>query len=786
MTTTSLGSSTRRKEDHRFITGRGRYVEDMRAPGMLHAAFVRSPYAHARVERIDVAAALAMPGVAAVLTSADLPECAAPIPPSIVSPASFRQAPHQVFGDPIARYVGEVVAVVAADDPYLAVDAAAAVIVDYAPLPSVAGIAAALAADAPRVFESWPDNVAGVSAAMLSEPEAGFADSAVVVDARLSLARVSGVPIEPRGALAVPDGADGKFTIWAPTQSPYRLRADVAAVLGAPEERVRVIAADTGGGFGIKGHTYAEDLIVAALARRLGRPIKWIETRSEHFLTASPDRGQEHVARLGLGGDGRITAIETSFTRDHGAYLPLGEVIPRNTINHLPGPYRVPALRASATNVVTHTVLSGAYRGSGRPEAVFVTERLLDRGARALGIDPAEIRRRNLIRPDEMPHRTGLVYRDGTPVVYDPADYVAAFDGLLAAFDYAEWRRRQREQRASARPIGVGLAAYVHASGVGPFEGADVRVDSGGAVHVYIGVSSQGQAHETTLAQIAAFELGVEPDRVFVVAGDTAGLPYGMGTGGSRVAANAGPAVSRSSREVAQKARRVAAELLECAAEDVVLEGGRAHVAGVSERGVSLGELSRAALRNASLVRAGSPGLQACGYFAPESVTFGFGAQAAALEVDVETGVVKILRYVATHDCGRAINPMVVEGQLHGGIAQGIGTALGEALIHDQEGQLLTGTLMDYVIPLAADIPSIEAHILSYPSTRNELGIKGVGESGIIAPPAAIANAIEDALWDRGARISGVPATAFRIWEAIHAAESTTAHAPAHSTGRSE
>jgi aerobic carbon-monoxide dehydrogenase large subunit len=413
-------------------------------------------------------------------------------------------------------------------------------------------------------------------------------------------------------------------------------------------------------------------------------------------------------------------------------------------------------------------VFGAAYRGSGRPEANFVLERLLDRGARALGIDPAEIRRRNMIRPDEMPYRTGLVYRDGTPVSYDPADYLGSFERLLADFGYDDWRKRQRETAGSARPLGVGLAAYVQGTGVGPFESADIRIDGTGAVHVHIGVSSQGQSHETTMAQIAAAELGVDPERVFVVAADTTLLPYGNGTGGSRVAANAGPSVAKTAREVAGKARVVAAEMLECAAADVVLAGGRAHVAGVPQRGVALADLAKAAVRSKTLLREARPGLQACGYFAPETVTFAFGAQACALEVDVETGRVRILRYLAVHDCGRAINPMVVDGQLHGGLAGGIGTALMEDLRYDRDGQLLTGSLMDYAIPAAADLPDFETRSLAFPSTRNDLGIKGVGESAIIAPPAAIANAVEDALQDRGADILEIPITPSRVWRALH------------------
>lgn len=764
---TPLGSPLRRKEDHRFITGRGRYVEDLRFPAMLHAAFVRSPHAHARVRGIDATAARAMAGVAAVYTARDLPECAQPVPPSIASPAGFRSTAQPVFADPLVRYVGEVVAAVVAADPYAAADGAAAVVVDYEPLPAAGTMSRALAAGAPRVFDTWPDNVAGLSTARVGDPAAGFAGADVVIEAKLGLARVHGVPIETRGIVATPEGPDGRLTLWTSSQSPYGLRAVVAGAFGLHEEQVRVVVVDTGGGFGIKGHAYSEDLIVAAAARRLGRPVKWAESRREHFLTASPDRGQQHVARLGLMRDGAIAAVATRFTREHGAYVASGEVVTRNTINHLPGPYRIPSLEVTASNVVTHAVFGGAYRGSGRPEASFVLERLLDRGARALGMDPAELRRRNMIRADEMPYRTGLAYRDGVPVSYDPADYVGSFDRLLADFDYEHWRRRQRETAASARPIGVGLAAYVQGTGVGPFESADVRVDPTGAVHLHLAVSSQGQSHETTMAQIAAAELGVDPDRVFVIAADTTLLPYGNGTGGSRVAANAGPSVARAAREVAGKARVVAAEMLECAPADVVLAAGRAHVAGVPQRGVALGDLARAAVRSRTLLREARPGLQACGYFAPETVTFAFGAQACALEVDVETGRVRILRYLAVHDCGRAINPAVVDGQLHGGLAGGIGTALTEAVVYDDDGQLLTGSLMDYAIPLAADLPAFETRALAFPSTRNDLGIKGVGESAIIAPPAAVANAVEDALSGRGVEVLEVPVTPSRVWEAL-------------------
>jgi carbon-monoxide dehydrogenase large subunit len=769
----AFGHAALRKEDQRFVTGRGRYVDDMKLAGCLHAAFVRSPHAHARVKSIDLTAARAMPGVVAIYTASDLPECKAPIPAATPSPASFRSAPQSVFGEPIVRHPGEVVAVVLADTAVQAVDAAEAVMVDWAPLPAAPDLASASAPGAPRVFEEWPDNQAGASTAQVGEPAPALDAAAVVVEAELELARVVGAPIEPRGILIVPEGPDGRFTVWIPSQGPYGLRAALAAALELPEERVRIICTDSGGGFGIKGHAYAEDQILAAASRRLARPVRWMETRREHFLSGSPDRGQRHRARLGVDGEGRIAAIETRFARDHGAYLPLGEVITRNTINHLPGPYRVPHLAASGQNVVSHSLFGGAYRGSGRPEAAFVMERLLDRAARRLGLDPAEIRRRNFVPPDAMPYRTGLVYRDGTPVSYDPADYPESFERLLEAFDYAGWRKRQAERQAGPARLGIGLGCYVQGTGVGPFEGADVRVDTAGNVQVTIGVSSQGQAHETTMAQIAAAELGVDLTRVSVVAGDTASLPFGNGTGGSRVAANSGPAVAKSSREVAARARRVAAELLECAPADIVLAGGRVHVTGMPARSLGLGEVARAAARSKTLVREGQPGLQVCGYFSPESVTFAFGAHACAVEVDTDTGAVRVLRYLALHDCGRAINPLVVEGQLQGAMAQGIGTALMEELVHDESGQLLSGSFMDYALPAAADLPALETMTVSFPSTRNELGIKGVGESGIIAPPAAIANAVEDALADLGVEITRVPVTRARLWEALATARAS-------------
>jgi len=768
--TAPIGLSVKRREDRRLLTGRGHYVDDVRLPHLCHAAIVRSPHAHARIVGVDARRATALPGVLAVFTIVDLPECAAAVP-SLVTSTRFRPYVQPAIAGPKVRHAGEAVAVVVADDVYRAADAAEVVDVRYAVLPAVATVEAALAKGAARVFDEWPDNVAGPSAGAVGDVTRGFAQAHVVVEARLSVPRVAAMPIEPRGVVAQPDAPDGRLTVWASTQMPFAVRAAVAAALDLAEEQVRVIAPDVGGGFGAKGHVYPEDVLIPAVARRLGRAVKWIETRREHFLATAPDRDQHHQLRLGVASDGAIAAIETTFTRDGGAYPVLGDVITLNTINHLPGPYRVAHLKGSAVNVVTHKTFTGAYRGAGRPEVAYVLDRLLDRAARRLGMDPAELRRRNLIRFDEMPYTTGLRYRDGIPIVYDPADYPAAFDRLLARFGYDEWRAAQKGRRASPRPIGIGLSAYLEGTGIGPFEGADVRIDPSGMVYLQIGVSSQGQSHETTLAQVCAAELGVDTERVVVVGGDTAALGYGNGTIASRVAAVAGPAVARTSREVARKARLVAGELLECAPTDVVFADGRAHVAGMAGRSIELGELARGSLRSPTLLLEGAPGLHACAFFRPETVTWAFGAHACALEVDVETGAVRLLRYAAVHDCGRPLNPMVVEGQLHGGIVQGIGAALGEELIYDGGGQLLTGSLMDYGVPKADEVPPLDVVALDFPSTRNEMGIKGVGESGIISPVPAIANAVEDALADRDVAIERVPLTAASVWEALRSAQ---------------
>jgi carbon-monoxide dehydrogenase large subunit len=759
-----IGLSPRRKEDRPLLVGGGRYLDDLTRPGLLHLGVARSPHARARVARVKTDAARARPGVVAALAAADLPEVATAIPTPYGKTPHSRPFMPPVLARDAVSYVGEPVAVVVADDPYRLADALEALVVDYEVQPAVVAADAALAG-AVRVHQDWPDNVAVVARGAVGDAERALAGADVVVHERFRHARITAMPIEPRGALAYRDPETDTLVVWSSTQSPFKIRDALTAVLGLPAERIRVRVPDVGGAFGPKGEVYPEEVLVAALALRLDRPVKWVETRREHFLATGHDREQAHEARMGLRRDGTIVAVDDAFRADVGVFPGEDDGLTLNTVNHLPGPYRVPHYRSVGVSLCTNKTFNAAYRGAGRPEAVFVMERLMDIGARRLGLDPAEIRRRNLVRPGEMPYRSGLTYKDGTPVAYDPGDFPAGFERALELIGYREYRARQAAEPAGRRRIGLGLACYAQGTGLGPYEGATVRVDPSGHVYVLVGVAAQGQGHATTLAQVCAAELGVPLDQVTVVGGDTQAMPFGMGTGGSRVAANAGPAVARTAREVRAKAARIAAELLECAPGDVRIDQGRAFVVGAPGRAVPLGRVARAAIRTRTFRDGGSgePGLTSCAYFYPDTVTWAFGTQAAAVEVDLDTCEVRLVAYVAVHDSGRPINPAIVEGQLHGGVAQGIGAALWEELVYDGEGQLVTGSLMDYGMPKADQLPPIVTALLEHPSTINDLGIKGVGESGTIAPAAAIANAVEDALAGLGVRIREVPVTAARL-----------------------
>ncbi|HEV8475001.1 MAG TPA: xanthine dehydrogenase family protein molybdopterin-binding subunit [Methylomirabilota bacterium] len=760
-----IGASPPSRDTRRFVAGAGRYVDDLTRPGVVHLGVVRSTHAHARIVRVDGRAALRRPGVLAVWSAADLPEAAHPVTTASTGAHKDRPFVMPLLAGERARYVGEPVAVVVAETAYQLADAVEAVSVEYAPLPPLVD-ARASRASGTRLHDGWPDNVGVEVRGAVGDVQQALAQPDVVaVRERFRHARLAAVPIETRGVLAEHDPVSGVLTVWASIQSPYSQRETIARVLDLPAEQVRVIVPDVGGAFGPKGQVYDDEVLVALAARRLGRPVKWVEGRREDFQSVGHDRAQEHDATIAFARDGTIAALDVTFLADVGAYPMMGNGLTANTVNHMPGPYRVPHYRARGESVVTTTMFNAAYRAAGRPEANFVMERLMDIGARRLGLDPADVRRRNLVRPAEMPYRPGLTYKDGVGVTYDPGDFPAAFERMLRVFGYDEWRKRQVATARSARPIGVGLACYAQGTGLGPFEGATVRVDSRGAVHVLIGVAAQGQGHATTLAQIAAESLGARLEDVTVLGGDTSLLPYGMGTGGSRVIVNAGPAVARAAAEVRDRAAAVAAEIFECAPADVRIEASRAFVAGVPDRALPLGRLAQAAIRSKALASAtGEPGLNACTWFYPDTVTWAFGGQACAVEVDVETCHVRLLRHVVLHDPGRAINPAIVEGQLQGGAAQAIGAALAEEVVYDAQGQLLTGSLMDYAIPKAADLPWLEVALDPHPSIVNPLGVKGVGESGCIAGASAVANAVEDALADRGVVIREVPVTPARLY----------------------
>jgi aerobic carbon-monoxide dehydrogenase large subunit len=769
-----IGQSLRRREDERLLRGQGRYVADIELPGQAHVAFVRSPFARARISAVDAGPALELPGVIAVLTREDVPD--GPLPPFLWdSPPEKLVAALQPELRPChppllaeqALYVGQAVAMVIAESRYVAEDAAELVEVDWDPLDPVVTLEAALAPGADVVHEGWADNVAVRFAVRKGEVQPALDGAALVVRERFSVQRQAGIPIETRGAIAEYAADSGRLTLWSATQNSHPLRRAMSRVSGIELERVRVIAPDVGGGFGIKGVLYPEDLLVGLAAIKLGRPVKWVEDRYEHMQSAVHAREQVHEIELGLSERGEIVALRDRILVDTGAYNPLGLVIPYNTIAHLMGPYRVPAFEATAEGVITNKTPTAPYRGAGRPEAVFAVERSLDIAARTLGIDRVELRERNLVRPDEMPFQAGILYRDAEPLVLDGGDYPAV---LRRAAELVGWGERLPEAADGRRLVGRGVGIYVEGTGIGPYEGALVRIGRDGRVSVRTGACSQGQGHATVFAQVCAERLGVAPAMVDVVGGDTDGLEKGWGTVASRSAVVAGNAVSEATEDVREQVLRTASTLLEIAPADLTIEDGRVMPRGVPGRAVALGDVAEAAEAE------GSP-ISATSYNEPPTVTWSSGAHAAVVAVDPETGVVELLRYVVVHDCGREINPMIVAGQVHGGVAQGIGGALYEQIVYDSEGQLLNATLADYLVPTAEEVPAIELDRFETPTSLNALGVRGVGEGGAIAPPAVIAGAVEEALEQLGARVRRTPLTPDYV-RALTASPQPELHAP--------
>jgi carbon-monoxide dehydrogenase large subunit len=749
-----LGDSVPRKEDRRFITGAGRYVEDVRLPGMLHVAFVRSAHAHANIRGIDVEQALSIPGVVAVITGEEWPELGAKLPElngsvTLTSPYidSLSVPPHVLFPKTVT-YVGEHIAAVIAETSYLAADGVAAIGVDYEPLPVAADIEAALQPMAPRVHAGY-DNTVGHLKHAVGDCTSAFAAADIVFEKRLETQSVKSMAIECRGVAAQWDAVTDTLNVWSTIQFHYMLRDTIANILGLPSENVRVVARDIGGGFGLKGVLHAEDVIVPLIARRLGRPLRWIETRSEHMTACNHSGRQIAEVRVAARRDGKLLAIDLKMYKEVGAYDHFDMMLQINTINHLTTHYRVPNLRIEGWAVATNTPPGSPFRGAGRVEAVFTLDRILDAVAQKTGIDPADIRRRNIVGPEDMPYANGMTYRDGVPITYQGLDFPKLLETALERADYAGWRERQRAGRLEGRHIGIGISSYVEGGGLGPCEGAAISVDARGRVRVKVGVNSQGQGHETTLAQVCAEVLGVDFANVEVLGGDTSLMRVGFGTGASRVAVNAGNAVFKAARTVRSKAAQLAAELLQCDADEIQIKDGVVSVVGARQNAIGLDELAARAVRHPRMVELGGPGLQATEFFYPRTVTWASGVNVAVVEVDEGTGRIEVLKYVFVHDCGLPLNPMIVEGQIYGGFTQGFSLATGERLAFDREGQVQSGSLMDYYVPRASDVPQLELVHLTFATPDNPLGIKSVGESGPNSPPAALAAAVEDALGHR-------------------------------------
>ena len=754
----------RRREDPRLITGAGEFVDDLRVPGCLHAAMLRTPHAHARLRAIDVAAARRAPGVVDVFVAADLGPVGEPMP--IYAPHPALPVPCKIR--PLAagrvRFVGEPVAVVVADDIYRAHDALDLIRVEYEPLPAVVDVEAALAPGAPVLHEEIGSNVVAEWRQRVGDVEAALRAAPVVVRTRIRLARGGAHPLEPRSLVA--EWRDGTLTIRGAVQMVHRHRGVIAGQLGLPEERVRVIAPpDVGGGFGTKGMYYPEYIVVAELARRLDRPIKWVETRREHTLAACVERDQVHDVTIAATREGALLALRDDFLHEMGAYTISGLNLPQNAMIHSVGSYVIPSLDLRFRGVVTTTTPVGAYRGAGRPYGTGVIERAMDALARELRMDPVELRRRNLVPADRHPYATGLTTAGRGPVEYDSGDYPRCMALALEALDLPAARREQARLRAAGRYLGIGLVNYVEATATVPNESAVVRVHPDGRVTVVSGAAPQGQGHVTLFSRLVGRQLGVDADSIEVLTGDTALVGTGGGTYGSRTAAIGGSAALLASRAVLDKARRVAAHLLEAAPADVMVEAGRFSVRGLPSRALGWPEIAAAA--HGGRVPGETAGLEDTHVFAVSQSSFANGTHAVVLEVDPETGAVTVLRWIVAHDCGHVLEPGIVDGQIHGAVMQGLPDALNVQLAYDEGGQRLTATLMDYVLATAADAPeTFELRHLESPTPLNPLGAKGAGEGGIMPVHPLVAQAIEDALAPFGcAPIARVPVTR----EDIHA-----------------
>ncbi len=766
-----IGSRVLRREDERLLTGRGMYLDDLDLPDALAAAFLRSPNAHARIIGIDASAARALPGVVAVYTGADLAEIQKPLAPKVLHP-KLKDFPRLPMPDGEVHYVGEPIAVVIAGSRYIAEDALELIDVDYEELPAIASTAAAIAPGAPLAHTGADDNVAVHLLQRAGDPDEALRTAPHRLSEEFFVMRGGGHSIETRAIAARWEPATGQLTIWDNTQSPHYARQQLSTIYEMPEDDIRVIApADVGGGFGPKAQFYGEEVVIPWVAKLLRRPVKWIEDRQENFVSAMMERSQTHHIEVGFDDDGLLLVVKDVIEHDQGAYC-AGLQVPSITTSTVPGPYKIPNIHTELRACYTNMVPTSSVRGAGRPQAVYAMERMVDRIAEHLGLDPAEVRRRNLIPATEFPYKVGIMFRDGSPLTYDSGDFPALLEGTLERLGYSEARAEQAKLRAEGRHVGIGIAVYVEGCGLGPYEGAKVRLTNKGRILVTLAAAGQGQGYETVYAQIASDALGLDMDFIDVGTGDTGKIPFGQGTFASRITATAGPAVLDAAGQMRSRLAETAANLLGGDPASVVFQGDLACLDGDPEKSISLLDIARVAnigKHGITLPRGIRAGMETSSYFSPERAAYASGAHAALVEVDPETGGVSILRYVIGHDCGNVINPLLVDGQVLGGFAHGIGNAMYEEAVYDAEGQPQAASYLDYSLVSATEVPEAELFHMHTPSPLNPLGVKGAGEGGTIPAPAAIANAVEDALRPFRARVTRAPVTPARIVDAIYA-----------------
>jgi carbon-monoxide dehydrogenase large subunit len=767
-----IGASIPRREDRRLLIGRGRYLDDLDFPDALAVAFLRSPHPHARIRHIDLSSALALPGVVAAFTGTDLAPIQRPLAPKVLHP-DLVDFPRLPMPPDEVHYVGEPVAVVIADTRYVAEDALELIDIDYEELPSVGSTAAALAENAPLAHADAESNIAVRLRQRSGTPEDALRTAPHRLSGEFHVVRGGGHSMEPRAVAARFEPATGQVTIWDTTQSPHYARQQLSLAYDMPEDDIRVIAPpDVGGGFGPKAQFYGEEVVVPWLAMTLGRAVKWVEDRQENFVAAMMERAQTHRIEVGFDEDGRLLVVRDFIEHDQGAYC-AGLQVPSITTSTVPGPYRIPNIHTELIACYTNAVPTSSVRGAGRPQAVFAMERMIDRIAEYLDLDPAEVRRRNLIPPEEFPYQVGIMFRDGSPLTYDSGDFPALLAGTLDRLGYDAAREEQRAAREQGRYVGIGIAVYVEGCGLGPFEGAKLRLTNQGRILVTLAAAGQGQGYETVYAQIAADALEMDMAQIDVTTGDTGRIPFGQGTFASRITATAGPAVFDAALQMRERLIDTASRMIGCDPGDLTFSGDKIGLDTDPEKSVSLLDVARAANvgKHGITLRDGiKPGIETVSYFAPARAAYASGAHAAIVEVDPDTGAVQIVKYVIGHDCGNVINPRLVDGQVLGGFAHGLGNALYEEAAYDVDGQPQATSYLDYTLVSAAEVPPVELFHLHTPSPLNPLGAKGAGEGGTIPAPAALANAIEDALRPLGARINTAPMTPARVADAVHAA----------------